>query len=87
MIQLSQNDINFLKSLLGSEDVRKRFVEVVDKFIDELKDIETLPLSEPKKLAEILIDRLDTVKNLKAIVQRIITIAYEPPKPSDYKGI
>ena len=63
-MELSQNDINFIKTFLGSEDVRVRFVEVVGKFIDELKDIETLPLSEPKKLAEILIDRLDTVKNL-----------------------
>ena len=86
-MELSQNDINFIKSLLGSEDVRVRFVEVVGKFIDELKDIETLPLSEPKKLAEILIDRLDTVKNLKAIVQRIVIIASEPERPAKYSGL
>ena len=86
-MQLGQNDINFIRSLLGSEDVRQKFAEVMFKFIDELKDIETLPVAEPKKLAEMLVERLNTVSNLRAIVQQVVIIASEPEKPKKYEQI
>lgn len=87
MTDLDQKDINFLKGLLSSEDTKQRFVQVMGKFIDELKDIETLPLTEPDKMVVILRDRIDTVRNLRSIIQRIVAIASDNEEPKKYPGI
>lgn len=86
-MQLDQNDINFLKSLFGTDDTRKRFISIVEKFLDELKDIETLPPMDSKDLPEILRQRIDTAKNLRAIIQRLVILSNSPEQPGKYLGI
>jgi len=70
-MELTSQELGFIKSILSTEDNRKLFLEIFDKLISELKDIETI---ENVTTEELKI-RLEAVKKLREIIRRLVVIA------------
>ena len=74
MMDLDSKEVEFLKGILGSDYAKVKFKEIIEKFIDELKDIEGLDRTNPEFNKQIEF-RLTVVDKLREITNRMLILS------------
>lgn len=71
MIDLEPKEVEFLKGVFGSEYAQKRFMEIFEKLISDLKDIENLDRTA-KDFNKQIEFRLAVVDKLREVLKMLM---------------
>ena len=82
--EFTNQEISFIKSILSTEGSRDLFINIFNKFIDELKDIETL---NKENLEQDLKTRLVAIEKLNEIINKILVLSSNKWEDNRFQNI